>query len=198
MKRYRKSVSIGGLLSANANAPIYFTYESQNDPSTQEKLALVYDRTGAYLGWTTIANVRKYIYGQLYYKTKGAYAINLNLRSSRDRKYIIEKASGKVALVIRYKFVNTDELLDPEAPGAKAQETLNRFRVVDYNTLWNGVYDPYKLVENINDEMRKETHALAEKYTQRIKESLQSQIKGEGDLLDLAELMVSRDEAKSA
>ena len=40
--------------------------------------------------------------------------------------------------------------------------------------------------------MRAEANALVEKYNKRIRESLESQIKGESDLLDLADIMCER------
>ena len=192
MKNYRQSKTNLPLCSAAANAPIYFTYDSQNDPKQGTYVAKIYDREGKYLGFTSVDTVKKYLYGQLYYKTKKAYGINFGLRGCGKRKYIIEKATNKIALLITFSTIDNDALLDPEAPGYQASQTLARFRGVEQYNLFHGVHDPFKLITNINEEMRAEAQALVEKYNKRIRESLESQVRGENDLLDLAEIMLDR------
>ena len=193
MKNYRQSKTNLPRCSAAANAPIYFTYDSQNDPVVGSYVAKIFDREGKYLGFTSVEAVKKYLYGQLYYKTKKAYGINFGLRvSGKKHKFIVEKATNRIALVISFSTIDSNDLLDPDAPGYQASQTLARFKGVEQYSLFNGAYDPYKLITNINDEMRAEANALVEKYNKRIRESLESQIKGESDLLDLADIMCER------
>ena len=193
MKNYRQSKTNLPRQSAATNAPIYFTYDSQNDPKQGTYVAKIYDREGKYLGFACVEAVKKYLYGQLYYKTKKAYGINFGLRvSGKKHKYIVEKATNRIALLITFSTIDNDALLDPDAPGYQASQTLARFRGLDPYNLFHGAHDPFKLITNINDEMRAEAQALVEKYNKRIRESLESQVRGENDLLDLAEIMLDR------
>lgn len=192
MKQYRKKQSLSRQ-SASKCAPIYFELDAINDPAVGVEVALVYDHEGNYLGFAKPEAIKKYLYGQLYYKTKKAYGINLHCHFRRGIKYVIEKVTSNVALYIRMTTLTTRDLLDEDAPGFQAKCTLERFRGVNIYAL-QGVSDPYGLITNINEEMRAEAEALCEKYTNRIRESLEAQIRGEEDLLAVADMIIARSE----
>lgn len=193
MKAYRKKVTCA-YTAAATNAPIYFAYEANNDPKVDETVALIFDRNGVYLGWTSQEVVRKYIYGQLYYRTKKAYRINSGRRRN-GIKMVIEKATNCVGLYIYIRSVNAIDMIDMDQPGAKARIQLSQLNgdFISGYTLSQGLRDPYGYFESINDEMRNEYKALCEKYQERVIETLQAAIEAENAIFEVAEMVANRD-----
>lgn len=118
MKNYRKSrppYNTAGTENMQA-APVYFALNQNDDPKLDTRVALVYGPTGNYLGFTEdLDAVQKYLYGKLYYKTKGAYRINSNRGySARTVKKIdiILRSLNMVALHIRIKEIESDDVVD--------------------------------------------------------------------------------------
>lgn len=68
-KNYEKPIRVLELEKADHCAPIYATL-SKSVPVEGQKYAFWYDNEGKYLGHTNEETAKKYVTGQLYYKTK--------------------------------------------------------------------------------------------------------------------------------
>lgn len=195
MKTYRKKFDDRRFQAADANAPIYFAYEAQNDPAVGTTVTLVYDRNGEYLGFANPLVIRKYLYGQLYYKTKRAYCIKKCGYGRKSPKAVMHKASNRVSLYLNEVKITAQDLIDLDAPGAKAKLQRVRFErenLSPYN-LSQGVHDPHGYLTSINDEMRTEVQALLAKYRNRIIETLTAIEQSESDMIDVGSLLLENE-----
>lgn len=116
MKNYRKDI-VTQYPNGTVQAPIYFNIDSINDPVIGTETALVYNHQGKYLGWTSdLESVRKYLYGQLYYKTDRKYRIEstrgYHNRYEGKKVNIIERGTSNTGLVIRYREIKADDLVN--------------------------------------------------------------------------------------
>lgn len=126
-KNYRNSVyCVGG---SNFTAPVFFELNLNNDPVAGQRYALWYGHDGKYLGFTSESIAKKYVTGQLYYKTKlkatnkSPFKVRSANRASRFRENATKKyeiiyagnEAGKSAgtcMFINIMTVNEMDLID--------------------------------------------------------------------------------------
>lgn len=85
------------------------------DPAPGAVVYRWFDPEGNYLGWCSYDDGRKFIYGKLYYKTKGQYQTKTkrSITTSNARMIrIVEKATGNLALYAACRVITEKDLID--------------------------------------------------------------------------------------
>lgn len=121
---------------------------------------LVYNANGSYMGWNEYAEIKKFLYQKLWYKTKGAYTSETKFgkklvvsgtklkgrgpykqrvsttkfrKNSDDFTILIkEKATGLIALVIRSVVLAEKDLVDVTSRSEMAHYGLKQIQNVDF------------------------------------------------------------------
>ena len=153
MKRYKQNRKIDENASKNALA-VLPAFASE-EPKVNETVCRYYDGQGNYLGYTDLETTRKFLYGKLYYKTKGAYRIKKR-RSYNDRNTtvtsIYEKDSCLLATQVVTRPLTAKDLIDSddkEELTKLALETAKAWSINYYNL--NEYPDEFKLLGDRNE-----------------------------------------------
>ena len=112
---------------------------AEGDPAIDTTVYRWFDPEGKYLGWCSDNDGRKFLYGKLYYKTKGVYQTKTK-RSlmTRDARliHVNEKVTGKLALYgVRRTIVQADlvDFDDKIALITASRTAIQDFEMSRYN-----------------------------------------------------------------
>lgn len=151
MLKYKQKRDLSDENKAPAGLSFYPTFETC-EPTIGISIVRFYSLHGEYLGWCTDEVAKKFFYGKLYYKTKGAYTIKTR-RSYRRRAtrkiYIYEKASKGLAAYAVKRALDDNDMVDTSDKRALAVSTLNYFKTMSYYASGlDSFHDPYSIVPN--------------------------------------------------
>ena len=111
MKRYQKPIAVDGCMASNYNHVLLNMRGLWEDrtPPLNESIYLVYNATGACIGWMTNLYVKKYLYSYLPY-----HHSNLTKKTVKrsNIKLVCSKATGKIVLVFRSTILTESSLLE--------------------------------------------------------------------------------------
>ena len=155
---------------------------------TDRIVSIVYGRDGLYIGWCELAEMHKYLYAGLYYKTKGAYKVCTNKRyENRNRKLarrnggnvdikditVFERTTCNTALYIVQRPVNEYDFVATNNKVAMAESTIAAigvFGLTGDNV--NKLPDPFKLYPNKSAEIFKAFVEFKRKQAKELHEYL--------------------------
>ena len=153
MKRYKQKRTINEIASKNA-LTVLPAFASE-EPKVNEAICRYYDAEGNYIGYTDVETTRKFLYGKLYYKTKGAYRIKKR-RSHSDRNTtvtsIYEKNANLLVAQVVTRVLTAKDLIDTEDKEELtkiALETAKAWSINYYNL--NDYPDEFKLLGDRNE-----------------------------------------------
>ena len=169
MKSYQKKRAMSGGYTAG-NVISTLPKFASGEPTTGVAIARWFTPDGKYLGWTDGETSRKFLYGGLYYKTKGTYSVKSKILSGSSGKkyYITEKTSCKLAAYVVMRCLNESDMIDEDNKLETAKVGLSQ--VMNYG--WNyynmeSFPDNYKLLP---PEYRKKIVAMREEFVEKIKQ----------------------------
>lgn len=195
MKLYQKSINIS---NPTPDKLEHLPSLTAIDPALYTTISRYYDHTGTYIGWCTPEVTKKFLYGSLYYKTKGSIRIYTEGRGDEKKIALLDKRTNKTHLIIDNNSLGDKELIDTDSKLDKAKFTLQRFQGEVGKGTFSASYtsrvsdiDEYKLIPTtIHDEARNRYNELIEAhskdlaklnqgYTQEILQYTQSVIDAE-------------------
>jgi hypothetical protein len=193
MKTYRKPLTYSAGAAAPVSAPVYFTLNSIDDPVKGQRCAMVYGHDGRYLGFTTdLDAIQKYLYGQLYYRTKRAYRVSSNRRcdGSKVKKItIITRVANTIALYIQVGLIGADHLLDTDDINLVSERALIEVqRYVPTHWSFSRYPDKFKLLKDANFEQKfeKEFDEMVVRQKQEVIAYIEAKRDAQNGLNDLA------------
>lgn len=170
MKRYAEKVSIN---NPSSEAVSYLPALNTSEPLPGVRIARYYDNNGNYLGWADEETNRKYIYGKLYYKTKGAYKVS-SRRYSYDNRVdkkisIDDKQTGKTVAYIVLRPLNADDFIDKSDRASVARAAFEG--LLNYN--FNGYNletfpDKYNIFRELREKITQDHHNFIKEKRQEI------------------------------
>ena len=151
MLKYKQKRDLSDESKAPTGLSFYPTFETC-EPTIGISIVRFYSMHGDYLGWCTDEVAKKFFYGKLYYKTKGAYTIKTRrcYRNRSTRKiYIYEKATGLLAAYAVQRALTDADNVDLSDKRKLAAVTLDSFKTMQL-TAWSldSFADPYSIVPN--------------------------------------------------
>ena len=149
MIKYKKKRDMSRSRPATNGLSIYPTF-NEGDPTAGVTIVRFFNQHGDYLGWCDAEAAKKFFYGKLYYKTKGAFTIKTR-RSYNDRSvrkiYIYEKATGMLAAYAVQRALTEADFIDTSDKRTIAMVTRDSFKTMQL-TPWSldSFSDPYNVV----------------------------------------------------
>ena len=198
MKAYQKKYQVSNPTPSPLS--VLPDLETGLDPKVGDTSVLIFNHKGDYIGWCSPEAMKKFLYGKLYYKTKGMFSIN----TAKNRRYsgkdktvsIKEKTTGNIALIAVTKILEDADMVDATNTKEKAIYQLNHeiqpLEINRYN--YNQIPDKYDVLgSKFKVEIGKEAEAYMiaqEKATRKffadlkkkVADQLQSVIDGEDAL----------------
>jgi len=149
MLKYKQKRDLSTERPATSGLSFYPTFETC-EPTIGIVITRFYNQHGDYLGWCDAEVSKKFFYGKLYYKTKGAYTIKTRrcYRNRSTRKiYIYEKATGLLAAYAVQRALTDADNVDLSDKRKLATVTLDSFKTMQL-TPWSldSFADPYSIV----------------------------------------------------
>jgi hypothetical protein len=117
MKRYQKPIAVDGCMASDYNhvllnirgLNILRDLWEEKHPPLNESIYLVYNATGACIGWMTDLYVKKYLYSYLPYHHSN---LTKKIVKGSNFKQVCSKATGKIVLVFRSTILTEGSLLE--------------------------------------------------------------------------------------
>ena len=164
MKAYRKPIIFKG--TTTTQVPILPDMNMTDDPQQGRVTYLVYAPTGDYLGFSDDEQVRKYLYGKLYYKTKGAYSTHNtkvdNFDKTQRKIFVYLKTTRAIALYLHRRIITELDLIDTADKSSHAAYTLQKVKDTSFN--FNNISnfsDQFNQCEAIKKKLVDDANALA-------------------------------------
>ena len=137
MKKYQQQRNVSGEKKGTL-CPFQPEYAA-GDPATGVVVYRWFDTEGKYLGWCDFTTGRKFLYGKLYYQSKGKYQTKTrkSLGSSHAKKiFIYEKGTDNLALYGVSRVITQEDLIDLSDKTALIKVTrdaIKSFQMCAYN-----------------------------------------------------------------
>ena len=162
MKKYQQQRKLDNI-KKGALCPFQPEYAA-GDPAVDTTVYRWFDTDGKYLGWTSFENGRKFLYGKLYYKSKGKYQTKTrnSFRYKAKMIYIYEKGTDNVALYGALRAITKEDLVDLNDTTALIKATrdaINGFGMSIYNL--HEFPNAYKIIP---DTMKSKFHTDVEEF----------------------------------
>ena len=203
MKNYAlnsHSASVGH----SVQAPFNFKIETI-EPPVGTPIYRIYSNTGNYLGWTAdAAAIKKYLYGWLYYKTKGWYKVETtkvgygrDQQRTNQRIKIYHRETGLIALNIRYVELVHDDFYDKNDVDSAADIALRKFRS-NYAafTVPSPFWEGKEQFEHLHKELTVKLNELCGEYAKKIIAHLEAKARQGKTLTRIADLRFNLSQAK--
>jgi hypothetical protein len=169
MKSYQKDRKLDRSYTAGNVVSILPTF-SPGEPAVGVPVARWYTPEGKFMGWTDAEVSRKFLYGGLYYKTKGFYSIKSKQLTNRAGKkfYVTEKTSCKLAAYAVMRSLTDTDMIDEDNKLETAKIGLSQ--VMSYG--WNyynmdSFPDTYKLLPT---DYRRKIADMREEFVEKMKQ----------------------------
>lgn len=151
MKKYQVKRNLRGETLAATDLAVLPEFAS-GDPVVDATVYRFFDRNGDYLGWCDADTGRKFFYGKLYYKTKGAYRIKTRLGNevygTRVKKiFVYEKNTNALAAYAVLRKIGNSDLIDLNDREMLCKMTMESILEAQFDR-WNftSFPNPYNII----------------------------------------------------
>lgn len=192
MKRYQQPIAVDGCMASDYN---HLTLnikglKKEEQPPLNQSSYLVYNATGAYVGWIDDKSVKKYLYSYLPYHYSN---LTKSTVKGSNIKLVCSKSTGKIVLLFKSTYINEESVLELNDKVELANYFLkHELNNITFDKFYDGrqyqIYwtDKHNLAPHLIKVLDDKLDKVMKEFKQEVERSITNIIK-EREVIKLAE-----------